>query len=173
MAPLDQLTGLRTRQEAFRVLERNLERGDAGGLVSCDVDDLARFNETFGYAIADQALQAVARILASPLSSRDGRDEAGGKEAFRLAGEEFLVCLPGSDPMTAVAFAEQARSEIRSVTLDLVGGSSQARALTARFAVAAWADGAAPGFHTLMLELDVALYTAEPDVVVLVDASRG
>ena len=169
---MDELTGLGSRREASRVLERNLEQGGAGAAVACDIDDLALFNETFGYVIADRALQAVARILASP-SGRDGHYDAGGIEAFRMGGEEFLICLPGSDRVTALAFAEQARSEIKSVTAELVGRSAQARALTARFSVAAWGDGAAPGYHTLMLELDDALYKAGPDVVVLVEVRRG
>jgi hypothetical protein len=45
--------------------------------------------------------------------------------------------------------------------------------LTARFSVAAWAEGAPPSYHTLMLELDDALYKAGPDVVVLVEVRRG
>jgi hypothetical protein len=40
-------------------------------------------------------------------------------------------------------------------------------------AVVAWAEGAVPGYHTLMLELDDALYKAGPDVVVLVEVRRG
>jgi len=75
--------------------------------------------------------------------------------------------------MTAVGLAEQARSEMKSVTADLVGRSAQVRALTARFSVAAWGNGAVPGYHTLMVELDDALYKAGPDVVVLVEVRRG
>ena len=62
---VDQLTGLATREQGTSVLKRNLERGTAGAAVVCDIDDLGGFNQSFGYGIADRALQAVAKILAS------------------------------------------------------------------------------------------------------------
>ncbi len=167
---VDQLTGLATRQQGTSALKGNLELG-AGAAVVCDIDDLGGFNQSFGYGIADQALQAVAKILASTLTGRAGPDDEQG--VFRLGGDEFLICLPGRDATSALALAEQARSEIRSVTSELVAGSSPNRPLTARFAVAGWENGGAPGFHRLMLELDDALYSAGPDVVVLVEVNGG
>ena len=170
---LDQLTGLSTRRRCRTVLERNLQQGAAGAAVLCDVDDLHGFNFAFGYAVADRALQAVARSLGSALAGRAGRNGVDRDEVFRLGGDEFLILLCESDAETAVTLAEQARSELKRAIADLVGPSMESGTLTARFAVAAWAEGSAPRFDAVMASLDNALYNAGPDVVVLVDPNEG
>jgi diguanylate cyclase (GGDEF)-like protein len=135
----DQLTGFPTRRQCHSVMERNLGQGAAGAAVLCDVDDLRGFNSTFGYVIADQALQAVARSLTSALTGRAGRNNVDRDGVFRLGGDEFLIFLRWSDAGTAVALAKHARSEVKGATADLVGLSLERRTLTARFAVTAWA----------------------------------
>ena len=164
----DQLTGLATRRQGCSVLQRTLRQGFAGAVILCDVDDLHGFNSTFGYVIADQALQAVARSLASALTGGVDRNNVDRGGVFRMGGDEFLILVYGGDAGTAVALAEEARSEVRRVTSDLVSRLSESRPLTGRFAVAAWPEGSAPRFDALMAALDNALDDAGPDVVVLV-----
>jgi diguanylate cyclase (GGDEF)-like protein len=170
---LDQLTGLPTRRHGSSVVERHLQRGAAGAVVLCDVDDLRGFNFACGYVVADRALQAVAGSLRSVLAGRAGSNGVDRDGVFRLGGDEFLVPLCGSDAGTAVALAEEARSEVKRATANLHSRSSEGRPLTGRFAVAAWAEGSAPRFDALMVALENALDNAGPDVVVLVDPNES
>jgi len=165
---LDQLTGLPTRRRCYSVLERQLQSGAAGAAVLCDVDDLGGFNFASGYVVADRALQAVAGSLRSVLAGRAGRNDVNFDGVFRMGGDEFLILLCGSDGGAAVALAEEARSEVKRATAELVGRSLKSSPLTLRFAVAAWAEGSAPRVEALLVALDNALDDAGPDVVVLV-----
>lgn len=86
---LDPLTGLRTRRGMMEALERELNRfrraGQSFCLALCDIDKFKGINDTYGHDIGDRVLAATAAVISRGVRSFD--------EAFRMGGEEFLVCL--------------------------------------------------------------------------------
>ena len=69
-----------------------------------DLDGFKALNDTYGHAVGDQVLVAVAQAL------RDGtrKEDAVG----RLGGEEFLVVLPDADARAAARAAERMRAAV-------------------------------------------------------------
>lgn len=82
MAYRDELTQLPSRRALNEGL---LKLGDSYTLAMVDVDHFKSFNDTYGHAIGDQALQMIASRLASV---------SGGGRAYRYGGEEFAVVFP-------------------------------------------------------------------------------
>ncbi|HEY0832989.1 MAG TPA: diguanylate cyclase [Azospirillum sp.] len=86
---LDLLTGLRSRRGMDEALERELNRFRRAGQPFCialvDIDKFKGINDTYGHDIGDRVLGATAAVISRGIRSFD--------EAFRMGGEEFLVCL--------------------------------------------------------------------------------
>jgi len=86
---LDPLTGLRSRRGMQEALEREMNRfrrvGQAFSVALCDIDRFKGINDTYGHDIGDRVLAATAAVISRGIRSFD--------EAFRMGGEEFLICL--------------------------------------------------------------------------------
>ena len=86
----DHLTGLFNRRYMEETLERELLRAARKrlslGMIMLDVDDLKRFNDTWGHAAGDDIL----RELGSQLL----RQVRGEDIACRYGGDEFILILP-------------------------------------------------------------------------------
>jgi diguanylate cyclase (GGDEF)-like protein/PAS domain S-box-containing protein len=103
----DALTGVLTRGA---LLERLGELGgseravdETPALLFIDLDEFKAVNDTFGHAVGDDLLRAVATRLQSVVRAED--------VVGRLGGDEFLVLLAGArDIHEAVAVAEKIRS---------------------------------------------------------------
>ena len=110
-AETDALTGLMNRLAFQHALERAI--ASAGRvrnpvhLVVADIDHFKEVNDSYGHAVGDQALVAVAQALKSAL--REG-DIVG-----RLGGEEFGFLLPDTDLPTALAITERVRAAVRDL----------------------------------------------------------
>lgn len=103
----DALTGLpnrrymaRRQEEAAALAARHPEASFA--LLIADIDHFKAINDTFGHAVGDEVLQAVAQALLSPLREYD--------LCARWGGEEFLLLLPSTDAEGAAAMAERLRA---------------------------------------------------------------
>ena len=85
----DELTGIPNRREMERALQKQYDRlrqkGESFFVVSVDMDGLKYINDHFGHLEGDEALRALARILAAE------QGEAG--IAARTGGDEFQICL--------------------------------------------------------------------------------
>ncbi len=116
-AKLDPLTGVAMR----RVLEQKLEEtyracvedGGSMALLLCDLDHFKRINDTYGHAVGDQALVAVARVLAGRIKQRD--------LCCRYGGEEFVLLLADADGATGLVVAERLRKEVEKLPLAVDG----------------------------------------------------
>ena len=96
----DPLTGLPNRR-AFEEKLAELERSHATlSLAICDIDHFKRVNDTYGHAVGDRVIKAVAHTL---------RDNCGGNMVARIGGEEFVVLFPGLDPEAGAAILDVAR----------------------------------------------------------------
>lgn len=145
-AQTDFLTGLPNRrhflQQASRLLEAFMKRGEVVSLLMLDLDHFKNINDTYGHQTGDVVLRAVGRCLAGILRDVD--------RIGRLGGEEFGVLLPGLGAQEAAAVAQH----LREAVADLRPGG---HAVTASLGVA---SGAMP-LNALLAQADVCLYAAK------------
>jgi diguanylate cyclase (GGDEF)-like protein len=110
-ASTDALTGVANRRTFDATLERLMLAWTAAGrpfaLVLVDVDHFKSINDRFGHQVGDEALQAVARVLAGVARPDD--------VAARYGGEEFALLLPDTDALAAATIAEQARLALHDI----------------------------------------------------------
>ncbi len=103
----DALTGIGNRREMDRVLRQYSNAiSETGGfcIVSVDMDDLKKINDTYGHLEGDEALCTMADILR----------EATGKKgvAARIGGDEYLVCLKSSRQENAEEYVTELEQRI-------------------------------------------------------------
>lgn len=91
---LDRLTGLPT----FAGLRSAL--GEPAAAIFLDVDGLRFVNHDFGYLAGDDVLIAVGAWLKEEAETLRGR-------SFRVAGDEFILLLPGRTLDDAAAIADR------------------------------------------------------------------
>ncbi len=107
----DPLTGLANRRSFDEALRRAgqwaARTGEPLAVVSIDVDHFKTINDTWGHAVGDQALQAVAEALRAVTAETD--------VAARLGGDEFVLLLH-TDRSAAVRTAEAARDRVAAIT---------------------------------------------------------
>lgn len=85
----DELTGISNRREMERVLQKRYDKlrhsGEEFFVISVDMDGLKYINDHYGHMEGDEALKALAEILA---------EEQGEKGiAARIGGDEFQICM--------------------------------------------------------------------------------
>jgi diguanylate cyclase (GGDEF)-like protein len=110
MAYRDELTRLPSRRALNEAL---LKLGDSYSIAMLDVDHFKKFNDTYGHAAGDQALQMVASKLAHV---------AGGGKAYRYGGEEFAVLFPGRPIEEAFTYLDRMRRLIEQTRFAVRGG---------------------------------------------------
>jgi diguanylate cyclase (GGDEF)-like protein len=116
-AETDPLTGLLNRFSMQERLSAELNRAIRSGqpltIMIFDIDHFKSVNDKFGHQIGDQVIRAVAEVTQANVRNYD--------LAFRIGGEEFLLCLPNVDHHMASTKAEQLRQQIaeRAVLTDL------------------------------------------------------
>lgn len=153
LASTDGLTGLSTRrafkEEAERFVSLARRHRTALSLIAFDIDHFKAINDTYGHAVGDQVLKAVAEVAEStPRQSN---------LLGRLGGEEFALLVPGADATSSEAIAEKLRQHIESLVFP---GSNPPIRVAASFGVA----GIDPGrddLESLMVKADEALYDAK------------
>jgi diguanylate cyclase (GGDEF)-like protein len=112
-ALVDALTGVANRRSFDASLARSVawseHSGEPMALITIDVDHFKKINDTWGHAVGDQALQAVAASL-EQVARRDGDVVA------RLGGDEFVMLL-----RTDLPGARHAAEEVRGVMAQVSG----------------------------------------------------
>ena len=86
LAMTDVLTGLPNRRSFVAQAGMAHARGDAGFVLIIDADHFKRINDTYGHAVGDRCLQAIAKRLNDV---RRPQDLVG-----RIGGEEFGAFMP-------------------------------------------------------------------------------
>lgn len=89
----DPLTGLLNRTALERWLDE--ERGFAGLIVVCDMDDFKQLNDQYGHLVGDEILHGVGKLVRASIRERD--------MAFRWGGDEFVIFFRTLDPEVAEA----------------------------------------------------------------------
>jgi len=109
------LTGLPGNIVIEEELRRCLERGSPFSLLQLDIDSFKAFNDHYGYARGDQAIQTLARILVN---------RAEGDFVGHIGGDDFIV-ITRTD--RAQALAEAIIAEFDCETALLYDESDRAR----------------------------------------------
>jgi len=151
---LDGLTGVANRRRFDEALDEACaatnETGAPLSLILIDLDHFKKLNDTHGHQEGDEALRAVAAILAE-------RTESAGGLAARFGGEEFAWLLPGLHADAARLEAESLRAAIRAAHIR--HDALEHGVVTASLGVGSGASPLTPA--ALVAAADEALYRAK------------
>lgn len=155
LAMTDPLTQLYNRRAMLDFLRRDEDRMRRErrplGVVMLDLDHFKAVNDRYGHGIGDEVLKSVAEHLNSCVR--------GGDYVGRWGGEEFLLALPGADPIQCAEVAERCRSLIAAQRHRLESG--EVLNMTASFGSASTEGIERDDVATLIQNADKALYWAK------------
>lgn len=150
--PLTQMLNRRAMLDALRRDEDRMRRERRPlAVVMVDLDHFKAINDRHGHAAGDVALRTVGQSLEACVR--------GGDYVGRWGGEEFLVALPGADPIQCAEVAERCRSSIAAQKIPLDDG--EVMRLTASFGSASTEGSDRNELMTLIENADKALYWAK------------
>ena len=153
-ARMDALTGLPNRghfDELAELLSRGRRAGDALGVLMIDIDHFKRVNDTFGHAVGDAVLRAVAQSIASGVRAAD--------TPARFGGEEFAVLLRRATTDQACDVALRIRAAVAG--LETTGlGVTDGRPVSVSIGVAV-GESTGETVAELVQRADGALYAAK------------
>jgi len=154
MAQTDALTGVFNRRHLNATLALELKRvmrRARGGLVLCmvDVDHFKKINDTYGHAVGDDVLVAVAQALGQSIRAND--------YLARFGGEEFVILLDMSFADDWLSVCERASAQVAA--LQIPGINNSPVRVSMGVALCEQTDTIA----TLLERADKALYRAKSD----------
>lgn len=169
LANIDELTGLGNRRLVNRVLQEEINRARRSGgylaVVMLDVDHFKPYNDTYGHDAGDKVLQQLAEVMRGAVSR-------AGELAGRYGGEEFILVLPGADPVAARRAAERLRDRIHAARIPH-GASPTAPFITVSQGVAAEVPTRRTSIESLVKAADLALYRAKAQGRDRVEVAEG
>jgi diguanylate cyclase (GGDEF)-like protein len=149
----DPLTGLFNRRFLEETVEREIVRAertrDSLAAVLLDLDGFKLLNDRLGHAAGDELLRELGLLLRSKTRRSD--------YACRYGGDEFLIVMPGSNAVEAVARADDLR---RAFAGQYGRSDRQGIVCTLSAGVAIYPDHAGD-LHALLAAADLALYAAK------------
>lgn len=150
---LDPLTGLRHRRGMSEALEREENRFRRTGQPYCvaigDIDKFKNVNDTYGHDVGDRVIAMFSAVISRSIRNFD--------EAFRMGGEEFLICLKETGLEDGFQVIDRLRQTMQGAVVPLPGGKSLS--VTASFGIAQAHAGLTP--EELIKQADTALYQAK------------
>ncbi|ODB87132.1 hypothetical protein A3195_16515 [Candidatus Thiodiazotropha endoloripes] len=128
---VDSLTSARTRSGMLTELRRQHELVKRSAftcsIAMMDFDHFKQINDKHGHQEGDMVLKSVIRYILDSIRPFD--------MVFRYGGEEFLLCLPGTDLITANCAVERLRSGIENLIIS--GITKTEMRITASFGMTA------------------------------------
>lgn len=116
LATTDALTGLYNRHRFNELLQQEVDRARRYhtplSLIMFDLDHFKNINDTYGHAVGDQVLQAVAKVIGQNVRTSDW--------VGRWGGEEFLVLCPEATEKDALVIAEKLRETVENHIFEIV-----------------------------------------------------
>lgn len=108
----DELTGIANRVFLSRhgppLLALAARKGSPVTMLFCDLDRFKAINDTYGHAVGDSVLIAVAQAMAATIRPYD--------LLARLGGDEFVLLLPDTGSAQARALADRIRQAVAATT---------------------------------------------------------
>lgn len=155
MAMTDTLTRTLNRRAFFIRGKEELHRAKRYhyplSFMVIDIDRFKSVNDTYGHAIGDQVIRAVAEILTKNIRDVD--------VLARLGGEEFVVMLPNTELTNAVEMAERLRLAVENISCL---GKEMETGVTVSIGVAAMRNAAeAEEVELSIKDADIAMYKAK------------
>jgi len=155
MALTDELTGLNNRHQVMARLEEEFQRairlGESICLISLDIDQFKRINDTHGHPFGDLVLKRVADRMQNSVRPYD--------IVGRVGGEEFLIIAPATPSGEAVSLSERIISAISKEAI-IEGSARVTVTASAGVAVIHTED---KGIDDLLRRSDRALYQAKKE----------
>lgn len=153
----DELTALYNRRhfnEIFTMLINSAKRENKTiSFVILDIDHFKQYNDTYGHASGDSALQAVSNALKDSFVRADDY-------CFRLGGEEFGVLFKGLDKEQSKRLVEKVRQKIEDLEIEHKNNSAS-KYLTASFGLIVKEAASLKNESELYREADTLLYKAK------------
>lgn len=150
-AATDSLTGLPNRRAIQDTIRRMVAQTSRTlsplAALMCDLDHFKLINDHYGHGRGDDVLAAVGAALNESIRASDF--------AGRYGGEEFLILLPDTDVIGALALAEKIRAAISAIRIPTIE-----QLITTSVGVAVM-PGHALDAETLERAADRALYAAK------------
>jgi two-component system cell cycle response regulator len=138
------------QDELARAFEESARYERPLSLAIIDLDFFKKVNDTYGHAIGDEVLKAVALMFQESIRSTD--------LAARYGGEEFAVMMPETDVDDAIKFAEKIRSLVEGTPIDTQAASI---AVTVSVGVSTVPHSRIHSAKELIVSADKALYRAK------------
>ncbi len=88
---VDEMTGAMNRKSFFAAV-RHLNQKDGVDLISIDLNDLKKINDTFGHLTGDEAIRSIVNIVKLTFRKYNGK-----YQIYRLGGDEFMVICKGME----------------------------------------------------------------------------
>lgn len=153
LAHHDALTGLKNRLglEAYLAQHHSIEAGQALVVLAIDLDGFKPVNDTYGHAMGDVLLKAVAARLHACIRAHE--------LAARTGGDEFLVILPCSTD-TAEAIGQQVGTRILQALNSVFPLQGQQIKIGGSLGFAVWPVDH-PDLPAVLQAADTALYDAK------------
>lgn len=155
LSDTDFLTGLFNRRhflERFAAIGRTESpHRNRIALLLLDIDHFKLYNDSYGHLAGDACLKSVAQTIRKTLNR-------GGDFCARFGGEEFIICLPGTDDQGACTVAEQIRHNVEALGLEH-RASPTAPVVTLSIGIAGADLG--DSLESISHRADIALYQAK------------
>lgn len=155
LAARDPLTRLWNHNSIIELLDDELARADrqgtSVGVVLLDLDQFKRINDAYGHLTGDEILREAAEAMRNTIRPYDA--------VGRYGGEEFLVVLPGCDPVNSTSHAERLRLAFSRIVVRAPDGREVRCA--ASFGVTVVGPGARADAESAIRTADSALYAAK------------
>lgn len=151
-AVTDELTGLYNRKHFNAKMEELFLSCKKSSLVLVliNVDDFKLYNQLYGMAEGDRALQRIARVITASIGENG--------VAARYSGKEFAILLPHYDVLAAKKLTESISRQIYS--LNESGGEYSIKRLTISAGISAYPYGASTP-KELLDNVDLSVYHAK------------
>ena len=147
----DKLTGLFNRNKFDEIYSKEIKRArrynNDLSIIIFDIDDFKIINDMHGHSIGDEVLKYIAKILLINIREQDIN--------IRWGGEEFLILLPQTNLLGAIAVANKIRTSIEKQLF-----TDKFLQITASFGVAQFTNEVDDG-DTIIAKADNLLYEAK------------
>jgi len=157
LADTDSLTGVFNRRAFMKRMKLEFQRSRRGNspfsLILADIDHFKELNDTYGHQVGDLVLQRFTEQLSSATRPYDF--------VGRYGGEEFVVCLPGTNGIQSGSVAERMCKSIKEMEIELPETSLSNIKMTASFGVASLLMESDESVDSLIKRADEAMYRAK------------